>query len=715
MDKNAVEPGWPAERRRLGKHTPRIEGALRVTGKARYTSDIKLPGMLWGMILRSPWASAQLESVDLAPARAVPGIRAAVPAQEAPRRLFYYGDEIAAVAGETPEACRQALRAIVLRGAAQPHIVDERKALEPGAARVFPDQENLSAPRERAQGDVEKAFAEAAAVFEGEFSTAIQLHNALETHGNVVAYAPDEITVYASTQGIFSVREGIADAMEVDQSKVRVVSEFMGGGFGAKFGPGVEGVLAARLSKEAGAPVRLMLSRHEEMLAVGNRPSSHQKIKASADREGNLTGFDLVGFGTGGYASGGETEGGGGGAGWPAPYIYRVPNVRVKQYGVAIHAGAGRAMRAPGHPAASFAMEAVMDELAVQLGMDPIAFRLRNDPSELRREQYQLAAEQFGWSSRYAAPGSSPGPLKRGVGCAGATWGGGGSGTRAEAQINPDGTVEVRCGTQDLGTGTHTLIAVVAAEALGLAPHEIQVRLGDTRFPPSGGSGGSTTAPSVSPAVYDACVKARAELQRVSGEADLTGPAWKKAARKLGMTPLVVQGAWREGLSSSGAGGVQMAAVEVDAETGFVRVTEILCVQDCGLVVNPLTCESQIIGGIIMGVGYALYEQRIMDERTGMVLNQNFETYKMPAAADMPRIRITLLDMPERGVIGVGEPVTIPTAAAIGNAVANALGVRIGSIPITPPRVLSALGKTPPAAAEYAPWSRLLAAAPSRP
>ncbi len=288
-----------------------------------------------------------------------------------------------------------------------------------------------------------------------------------------------------------------------------------------------------------------------------------------------------------------------------------------------------------------------------------------------------------------------PGLVKTGVGCGGATWGGGGDrGARAEAQINPDGSVEVRCGTQDLGTGTRTLIALVAADTFGLTPNQIQVEIGDTRFPYGNNSGGSTTAASVCPAAYDACTKALAELQKQTGVPDARGPNWPGACKKLGLHPLVTSGQWREGLSSSGVGGVQFAEVEVDTETGFVKVKRVTCVQDCGLVVSRLTCESQVNGGIIMGIGYALYEERVMDRETGVVLNPNFETYKLPALADIPEIDIVLLDMPERGVIGIGEPVTIPTAAAIANAVANALGVRVRSLPITPARVLAALGKT---------------------
>ena len=625
--------------------------------------------------------------------RQVPGIKAAVIEREGERTVRFYGEELAAVAGVSKQACLDALRAIVVEATPLPFVVKEEIAKNPDSPRVWPDAPNLADPNVKEKGDVDKALADAAAVVEGFFTTPVQVHHPLETHGNTVSVTNDGVTCWASTQGIFSVRDGLASYLDVSQEKVRVLTDYMGGGFGAKFGPGAEGGLAARLSQVAGAPVKLMLTRFDQSLAVGNRPSSFQRIRLGASADGKLVGFDMDAYGTAGIGAGAASAGGGGGSGFPAPYIYAVPNIRVKQSSVAINTGQARAFRAPGHPIASFGMESILDELAVKLKMDPVEIRLKNDPSKVRQHEYQIGAERFGWKQKYKPPGSSPGPVKVGVGCAGATWGGGGRGSQADAQVNPDGSVEVRCGTQDLGTGTRTLVAVVAAEVFGLRPEQITTRIGDTQFPPSGASGGSTTAASVSPAVFDACTNALQKLQQTTGVTDARGANWAGACKKLGVNPLTAHGEWQEGLSSSGVGGVQFAEVEVDTETGFVKVRKVLCVQDCGLVVNKLTCETLINGGIIMGMGYALYEERVMDSTTGVVLNPNFETYKLPNFADVPDIEVILMEMPERGVIGVGEPCTIPTASAIANAVANALGVRVSSLPITPARVLAVLGK----------------------
>jgi xanthine dehydrogenase YagR molybdenum-binding subunit len=691
---------WPTETKYISHSTARIDAPAKVTGKARYSSDIQAEGWLYGMILRSKWPAAKILSVNLDKARQIPGIKAAVIAREGEFNVRFYGEEIAAVAGTSKQACLDALRAIEVKAEVRHEfVVNETDARKTDSPQVWDGTPNAPAtPHVRENGSVDTAFPECAAIIEGFYTTPVQIHNPMETMGNTVSWTDDGVKAWSSTQGISSVRDGLAGALQLDHSQVRVITEYMGGGFGAKFGAGAEGVFAAKLSKAAKAPVRLMLTRFDQALAVGNRPSSFQKIKMGALADGTLHAFEAENYGTAGIGGGADSGGGGGGADIPMPYLYKVPNTRVKQSAVAVNAGSARAFRAPGNPPASFGMESAMDDLAVKLGMDPLEFRLKNDPNPIRQREYKMGAEKFGWKNKYQKPGSSPGVVKTGIGCAGAAWpaGGGSKSTQGEAQINPDGSIEIRLGVQDIGTGTRTVIAVVAAEILGLKPEQITVRVGDTNFPPGPGSGGSTTCPSVSPTVFDVCQNALQQLQTQSGLADARGENWFAACKKLGVNPLVVHGKWQEGLSSSRAGGVQYAEVEVDTETGLVTVKKILGVHDCGLIINKVTLESQINGGIIMGMGYALYEERVMDDLSGVVLNPNFETYKMPGIADVPDIEIILVNMPERGVIGIGEPATVPTAGAIANAVANALGTRVCSLPITPAKVLAALGKVPP-------------------
>lgn len=689
-------PKWPEQTKHISQSTQRVEGEMKVTGRAHYSSDIQANGWLYGMILRSKWPAAKVTNINLDRALKMPGIKAAVLARGTSLTVRYYGEELAAVAGVSKEACLDALAAIEVTAEPVAFVVREDDAKKPDAPQVWQGP-NFVESKAKEQGDVDAAFSKCAAVVEGFFTTPVQLHHAMETCGNTVSWTDEGVTAWSSTQGITSVRDGLAGALKLEHSKVRVITDYMGGGFGAKFGAGVEGVLAAKLSKEAGAPVRLMLTRFDQALAVGNRPSSFQKIKIGAAADGTLLGFDMENYGTAGIGAARDGGGGGGGADIPAPYLYKVANSRVKQSGVAVNAGSARAFRAPGNPPASFGIESALDDLAVKLGMDPVELRLKNDPNEIRQREYAIGVEKFGWKQKYRKPGSSPGVIKTGVGCAGAAWphGRGSKSTNGEAEIHSDGSIEFRLGVQDIGTGTKTVIAVIAAELLGLKPEQITVKVGDTRFPPGPGSGGSTTCPSISPTVFDICTKAVQQLQEKSGLPEVRGKHWFSACKKIGINPLVVHGQWIEGLSSYPAGGVQFAEVSVDTETGVVTVLKMLGVHDCGLIVNRLTLESQINGGIIMGMGYALYEERVMDAQSGVVLNPNFETYKLPGISDIPEIEIVLLNMPERGVIGIGEPATVPTAGAIANAVANAIGVRVPSLPITPAKVLAALGKVP--------------------
>lgn len=686
---------WPTDRKYLGQPAPRIEGPAKVSGRARYTTDVNLPGLLYGAILRSQWPAAHIRRVDLTKALAAPGIKAGVRIADGEFDVRYYGAELAAIAGISKQAVLDALPLIEVDADPRPFVVNEADAAKPDAPSVSGDKPNLGFGTARTKGDVDAAFAESAAVVEGVYSTPIQIHHTLEPHSHVVQFDGADMTAWSSTQAVFGSRDAFAGTLKIPQNNVRVICEHMGGGFGAKFGPGVEGILCARLAQAAHAPVKLVLTRFEQALAVGNRPSSVQKIKIGATADGKLTGFDLESYGTPGFSSGVTNEGGSGGASFPAPYIYVPAAFRVKQGSVAVNAGQSCAMRAPGHPVASAGIEAALDDLAAKLGLDPVAIRLKNDPSEIRRREYQLGSEKFGWKEKYQKPGASAGPIKVGVGCAGAAWMSRWHKSQAEIEVHGDGTVEVRIGTQDLGTGSRTVAQMVAADRLGIDPKLVTPRIGDTRLPWSGGSGGSQTTASVAPAVFDACEKLLVELKRVSGINDPRGNNWSAACAKIGNSPLQARGAWRADLANTGACGVQFAEVEVDTETGFVKVRRILVVQDVGAVINKLTCESQIHGGVIMGLGYALYEQRVMDGRSGVVLNPNFETYKLPGPADLPDIDVVLLDEPERGVIGVGEPCTVPTASAIANAVANAIGVRVPDLPITPDRVLAALGKVP--------------------
>ena len=353
-----------------------------------------------------------------------------------------------------------------------------------------------------------------------------------------------------------------------------------------------------------------------------------------------------------------------------------------------------------------------MDEIAEKLGIDPLEIRQKNDDNQIRQDEYVLGAKEIGWHRRRKIPGSDKGIKKRGIGMGSGQWGGGGGkGTKARVSIHADGTVEAVTGTQDLGTGIRTVIAIIVADELGLQPHHISVKIGDTAPGlPSGGSGGSQTTASVAPVIKTAAVTAKNSFFEYLAEQIDQSPqdlvakggkiltksgeemSWQQATAHLGMDTITEEGHWAEDLREGGAAGTQFAEVEVDTETGHVTVIKIVAVQDCGLILNRLTTESQINGGVVGGLSYALLENRIMDPQTGRMINSNLIDYKIAGPTEIPEIKAIAFDTDQK-VTGIGEPATIPTAGAIANAVYNAIGVRIRSLPITPDKILTKLAE----------------------
>jgi xanthine dehydrogenase YagR molybdenum-binding subunit len=567
-------------------------------------------------------------------------------------------------------------------------------------------------------GDVTKGFAEAEVIAEASFSTDVQTHCALETHGSVAKWDGDELTVWASTQGVFSVRDALSDAMKIPRNKVHVITEYMGGGFGAKLGAGVDGVVCATLAKQAGAPVKLMLNRMEEQLCTGNRPSSIQNIKLGCKKDGTITALDLVSRGTGGIAGGSDVR-------RPYQNIYKIPNFKADVADVFTNAGPASAQRAPGHPAGVFGLDSMMDVMAEKLGMDPLEFRKKNDPSPVRQAEYEIGAREIGWARRNKVAGGGPtvNAKKRGIGMATSVWYAlGGGNSHVDIDVHQDGSVEVRQGVQDIGTGTRTLVAIIAAEELGLPLAAITVKIGHSTWGAAPGSGGSTTAPSISPAVRTAAYAAKnkmielaasmfgvkdEQVECAGGKFSVKGDSsksatWKQVAGRIPGSMISAAGDrarnWSSWLPPNANAGCQFAEVEVDTETGQVKVIKVVAVHDAGRVVNKLTCESQVIGGVVQGIGYGLMEDRIMDRITGRMVNPDLEFYKIPGAEDMPTEIKAIMYEPFSGhsnteVVGIGEPPKVPGAAAISNAVYNAIGARVHSTPITAKNVLAALSE----------------------
>ena len=716
----------------VGTRVPRLDAKAKATGTARYSIDVRLPGMLYGRILRCPLAAATVSSIDMAEAKKMPGVKAVLVIAEKGEKIRFAGQEVAAVAAETPEQAADALAAIQVSYAPRAFVVGIDAARKDDAPLVFEGQAqtktsggdveskakglarkgNVVGPRATNKGNVDEGFHKADKVVEATYVTQVQVHSALETHGLVAKWEGDDLTVWGSTQGIFDMRDELAESLKIPLAKVRVITEYMGGGFGAKFGPRVEGVTAARLAKAAGAPVKLFLDRKEEQLATGNRPSSVQTVKAGATKDGKLTALQLTVYGNGGTNGGTGTSG-------PVKNVYACDNLKVDEYDVFTNAGPSTAFRAPGHPQGAFALEATMDELARAIGMDPLEFRMKNDPSAVRREEFRIGAEKIGWKNRDARRQTSDPSIRRGVGVGAAIWyNTGRSGPRATVKIHRDGSAEIEHGLQDLGTGSRTMVAMVGAEELGLPLEKVSVAIGDSRLPPGPGSGGSSTTPSSAPTIRRAAYQAKRELAKAvakdwnvppesvtveGGVVSAPGnPAHRisfaEACAKLpaaGASATADRAENHEDAWKRFTTGAQFAEVEVDLATGKVRVERVVAVHDCGVPINALAIESQIQGGVIQGMSYALFEDRVLDRKSGRMVNPNVEMYKIAGALDVPDIDVTLVSVWDginnTNSVGIGEPATVPTAAAIANAVSHAVGARIRQIPITPEVVLAAV------------------------
>jgi xanthine dehydrogenase YagR molybdenum-binding subunit len=476
----------------------------------------------------------------------------------------------------------------------------------------------------------------------------------------------------------------------------------MGGGFGSKFGIGTEGMLACRLAKQTNAPVKLMLTRYDEFVMSGNRSGSWQKFKAGVKKDGKLVALHAQQYRLGGLGPG-SLQG--------QPYIYRNGESYRELYALHTNEDSSIAMRAPGHPQASFAMESLMDELAYKIKMDPVAFRKMNLKDEAYHRQLDRAAKEIGWSRRNPVAGGNPGPLKRGMGCAVGTWGGGGNDQcKVDVAVARDGSVVVSVGAQDLGTGVRTYTRAIVAEELGLQMLDVKEEIGNSKLGSSTASGGSVTSASLAPSVKDAAYKARILVaEKIAPLLGNPKPEeiifanravsannktlnWQQACAALPAAGITSHGTWRSELQARGVHGVCFAEVEVDVETGFVRPIKMVHVQDGGLPLNRLTMESQINGGMIQALGMALYEGRVIDAHLGMQLNPGLGDYKIPGSLEMPELLPLIDDDDKREVvIGIAEPAVIPALGAVVNAVFNASGARVRELPITPDKILMSL------------------------
>ena len=708
---------WPAGPGAVvGRPAQRLDGHARARGEARYTADVQLPGMLHSALLGSPHARARVRRIDLSKAVAAPGVRAVLGPEDAPSLTGepdYEGRPVAAVAADTEGRARAALALIEVEWEELEPLLDPEEAVRAGSL--------IDETRRHDRGDLDAGLEAADVVVEAEYRTQTVLHNPLETHQAVCDWRGDAIDVYVSTQYVWGVRDEVADAFGIPPDRVRVVCEFMGGGFGAKGTAGPQTLLAAELARRTGRPVRCAMSRREENLIGGNRNATIQRVRAGARSDGTLT------------ALGGEYFCSLGADGWlpstagPMQMLYACENVRTTEHGAKLNLPPMDAFRAPGFVEGTWSLECLLDKLAAALDLDPLELRRLNYAhadtidgrpysSKNLMECYRRAEPH--WERRHEVRARSDEVWKRGMGLASQIWyGGGGPPSYAWVRLGSDGRANVVTAMQDIGTGTRTAMAQIAAEELGLPLDRVEVQIGDSaRGPYAVVSGGSSTLPSMGPAVRAAAADAKRQLLEISAQrfdreervlslqdgriVSSDGGSWplEDVTGLLGDGQILGRGA--RGPNPAGMRvltfGIQLAEVAVDVETGEVRVGKIVAIHDVGRIINPLGARSQVEGGIIQALGHTFSEARLDDPERGTVLTRTLDAYKVPTIADVPEIVCEFVDEPDEhltnlGSKGLGEPPIIPTAAAIANAIRDATGAEVTSLPITREEILAAL------------------------
>jgi xanthine dehydrogenase YagR molybdenum-binding subunit len=729
---------------------PRVEARAKVTGAARYTVDIRHDGQLEGVILRANIAHGKITELDLAPARAIPGVAAVATLLSQDRMVRYVGAPIAAVAATSRKAALEAVRAIRVVSEPMPAAIGLDAARRGDAPVVFdktnrkqagnvaegaggpaPWQGNVRGPTavfslkpRKAKSWIERARkARDPLLFESTFRVGTQSHACLEPHAAVARFDGDRLTVHVSTQAVHDVGKAIAKRYKLPPGKVRVIANHVGGGFGSKGGLGAETIVAIELARAAKAPVRVAFDRHEELSVTGYRPAAELQIALLAAPQGDLKALSLTAHADTGAATNSTIAA-------LARLIYPAEAKQLADFDVVSNLPPGAPFRGPGGPPMAFALEQAVDEAAHRLNLDPLALRKRWDSDPNRQRLYDWAAGLDVWRSRTQASAQS-GRFRRGVGVATGYWlylwq----PGSQVELAVK-GGRIIASTAVQDIGTGTRTVIASTVAREFGLEPDDIEVRVGDSSLPPGPGSGGSRVTASILPPTLAAIGKLKTAIVKgasrpppqgsnapwrdlIAASADIVVSAERSkdaapADRRI-RSPFKEVGImgtifglmlrWFNNIVV-GAGvpsSVQVVEVEVDTWLGHVQVLSVHTGLAIGRIAAPALAHSQAAGAVIQGLGYALYEARETDPVTGHVLSANMEDYRIPGIADTPRIEVHFdeagFEHVAGGSVGIGEVATVPTSPAIANAIYNAIGVRLTEIPFRPDRLAAALRRT---------------------
>ena len=740
----------------------RIDGKLKVTGGVRYSAEITLPGLVYAVLVDSSVACGRIREIDTHAAENAPGVLAVITHLNAPplhypanapqggtatlrrvalrafegSRIYFAGQHVAVVIADTLERATHAASLVKVAYDTEPHLSGLAEHLDQA---YRPEKINGNRAPDSNQGDIDRALSEADVVLDATYTTSTEHHHPLELSSCTALWEGEgderSLTVYDTTQAVYPLRSTLAGTFGMPEERVRVVCEFLGGGFGCKLPGRPHSALAAIAAERVARPVKLVLTRKQMFTSVGHRPSSVQRMRLGATRDGKLTAIvhDAV-LSTAMHEEWVEHSAA------MSRMLYACDNRRTTHRAVRLNIDTPTIMRAPGEAPGSFATESAMDELAGQLGIDPIELRLRNyahtDPengkpwsSNSLRECLQQGAERFGWSGRNAEPAMTRiGHEFVGFGVAAAVRTVILSVSAVRMRLFGDGTAEVATAAHDIGTGTYTFAAHIAAEVLGMAPDTIRVKLGDSSLPTSPPAGGSTTAPSVGSAVHIAATNAKKRLielaihdsasalfgaraeaidlvsgklvQRASPRADTVDDLLHRNG--YGPTrPLEVEGKYTPPAANANpfslyGFGAQFCEVRVDADLGLVRIERMLGVFSGGRVLNRKTAHSQLIGGMTGGIGMALLEETRIDPRMGRIVNSNIADYLMPVNADIRNLEAVLLEEVDThvnpiGAKGLGELPIIGVAAAIANAVYNATGVRVRELPINAEKLVEAL------------------------
>jgi CO/xanthine dehydrogenase Mo-binding subunit len=734
----------------VGKKVERVDAFERLTGEAKYASDIYLPGMLYIKILRSPHPHARIKKIDASRAEALPGVKAILTPADVPdfpihkresAPLFqmpilattarYAGDEILAVAAVDEETAESALELITVDYEILPFVLDAEEAVKQTAPKLYPEGNVIQETADTViRGNVEEGFRQADVILEEKYQTHLIQHTTMEPRLTVASWTGKRLTLWDSHKNPFRVRTDVARALGIKVNEVRVLTPYIGGDFGDKAFVERCHIIAALLAKKTGRPVKLEYTREENYLSAHHRYPTTWYLKYGAKKDGTLTAIQTKLFADLGayYHLDGAI------ASLETPkFVYRCPNVKLEGYNVFTNKPEGGHMRCVGHPAGMFPQEVHMDRLAEKLGMNPLAFRLKNyartedgDQDKLvpfasngLEECARLGAERIGWQNNWREPASSPGPVKRGLGVAfhACRHGGITPPMSSIIKLDPDGTVELLCGLNDSGGGQKTTMAMIAAEEMGIPYEAVQVTTGDTDAttdtgPPGGSRGTASAGLAVIAAARDAknqllevaaelLKKKKEDLEIRDGQISVNGEnrsiPYKEILSKA-PNPIIGRGSDKPPQNVALLTfGVHFAEVAVDTRTGKVEILRLIAAHDVGRAINRLGCENQIQGGAIMGIGFGVMERQYIDGQTGICVNPNMVDFKIPSILDVPAVEPIIVEPDDPygpfGAKGVGEPPASIPAPAIANAIYNAVGVRCNEIPINIRAVLEGLGK----------------------